>query len=394
MIFFHDKQWYRSEPLFSVEEEDEEAEEEDDDYGDDDNEDDEDHTIGANSQTAIPAAGRTSPSQETSTSALGSSVTTKKAEYEFLLFNYLLRFVHREGQIGDFARAGLLFLMDVAMSPGVPTSQSPGPGQPAPESDANVDAALALAEYILDGDFSEVLAAGLAAVYSLLPTKLEITTPVQAAEAAPGSTMVLGSSNVELSENQKEKQELERERLRAMGVEDSSSPDFKSRLDHFLRLIEFLQDVFRRNVVPDSPNSSLDPSTLVGSAIVQSILDAVRRVFLENVLYPSILECSDADGSAVAVMSYIDILLRTIEDPQLGEMLVEFLMSEDNTEDFTRSRMRPQALLNLNAPPVSKSAPVDKVHRLRRRKSTAMVLLEMEAPETRRQTEYFTSTLR
>lgn len=396
MIFFHDKQWYRSEPLFSVEEEDEEEDEFDEEEDEDD--DSADHTIGANSQNAVSTTGRTSPSQDTNASALTSSVTTKKPEYEFLLFNYLLRFVHREGQIGDFARAGLLFLMDVAMSPGEPPMQSSNSGtlssststSSVPENDASVDAALALAEYILDGDFSEVLAAGLAAVYSLLPSKLEITSSLKT-ETAPGTAMVLGSSGVELSEDQKEKLEIEREKYRAMGVEDSSSPDFKCRLDHFLKLIEFLQDVFRRNVVPDSPNASLDPSTLVGTAIVQSILDAVRRVFLENVLYPSILECSDSDGSAVAVMSYIDILIRTIESQQLGETLVDFLMSEDNTEDFTKSRMRPQALLNLNAPPVSRSGPVDKSSRLRRRKSTAMVLLEMEAPGTRRQSEYFTS---
>ena len=38
-------------------------------------------------------------------------------------------------------------------------------------SDPVSDAALALAEYVLDGDFSEVLGAGLGAVYSLLPSK-------------------------------------------------------------------------------------------------------------------------------------------------------------------------------------------------------------------------------
>ncbi|CAO3585862.1 unnamed protein product [Absidia cylindrospora] len=40
----------------------------------------------------------------------------KKPEYEFLLFTYLLRFVHWEGRSGDFARTGLLFLMEMATS--------------------------------------------------------------------------------------------------------------------------------------------------------------------------------------------------------------------------------------------------------------------------------------
>ncbi|CAL1704775.1 unnamed protein product [Somion occarium] len=404
MIFFHDKQWYRPEPLFSVEEEDEEEDEEEAEAGKPDDASPEEQSTSADESKARPSS--PSPSQETITSAPSSapqsSVTTKKPEYEFLLFNYLLRFVHREGQIGDFARAGLLFLMDVAMSPGE-SMHKPSGGEDSlnsststsssTDSDPNVDAALALAEYILDGDFSEVLAAGLAAVYSLLPSKLEIKPPSQT-ETASSTTMVLGGTTATLSETEKEADEAELDKKRSIGLEDSSSPSFKYRLDHFLKLLEFLQDVLKRNILPETADANFDASALVGSAIVQSILDAVRRVFLENVFYPSVLECSDSDGSAVAVMAYIEIMMRTLGYGQLGDLLVDFLMSEDNTEDFTRSRMRPHSLLNLssNGPPVSRSsAPVDRATKQKRRKSAAMALLELEAPETRRHTEYFTS---
>ena len=173
-----------------------------------------------------------------------------------------------------------------------------------------------------------------------------------------------------------------------MGLEESSSPDFKTRLDHFLKLLEFLQDVFRRNKAHDSSDGSLDPSSLVGSAIVQNILDAFRRVFLENILYPSVLECSEADGSAVAVMSYIEIMIRTLENGQLADLLIDFLMSEDNSEDLSSSRPRPHSMLNLGGklPPSTMSqAELSKKAKQRRRKSTAMTLLEMEAPGARRQ---------
>ncbi|KAL7283346.1 hypothetical protein ACG7TL_002775 [Trametes sanguinea] len=388
MIFFHDKQWYRPEPLFSVEEEDEEEEDE----GAKGEKPEIPEDPNAPQRPKSPA-----PSQHTDGSGLGSSTTTKKPEYEFLLFNYLLRFVHREGQIGDFARAGLLFLMDVAMSP-VDASQKASEDElrtssstmSVPENDPSTDAALALAEYILDGDFSDVLAAGLAAVYSLLPTKLEVKPPVPA-DATSGAAMILGSSVAEISQDEQEKLEEERERSRAMGVEESSSPDFKARLDHFLKLLEFLQDIFRRNVPRDD---SFDPSSLVGSAIVQSILDAVRRVFLENILYPSILECSDADGSAVAVMSYIEIMIRTLDGGQLADLLIDFLTSEDSTDDLDHSRNRPHSTLTLGGklPPSSMSqAELSRKAKQRRRKSTAMTLLEMEAPEARRKSSYFTS---
>jgi hypothetical protein len=381
MIFFHDKHWFHSEPLFTAD--DEHDEDENDDEENENQETKEGITIAElRKQAPSPV-----PSQATVTSAPG-TFQGKKPEYEFLLFNYLLRFVHREGQIGDFARAGLLFLMDVAMSPGEPTHKETTETAQALSLDPITEAALALAEYILDGDFSEVLGAGLGAVYSLLPSKLEFR-PHLASEMETGSAMVIGSGGPETEED-KEREEAALERNRALGVEDASNPDFKSRLDHFLKLLEFIQDVLRRNVVHDS---GTDPSSLVGTAIVQSILDAVRRIFLENVLYPSVLECSDNDGSAIAVMSYIEIMIRTLEDGPLSDLLINFLMSEDN-EGFSRPRLRTHSTLMLGAAlPFrdNKSATLTARNKLRKRKSSAMALLEMEAPDSNKQSEYFTS---
>ncbi|KAJ4487972.1 Retinoic acid induced 16-like protein-domain-containing protein [Lentinula aciculospora] len=376
MIFFHDKHWYRSEPLFSLEEQDEDQEDEE-----------EEHSVSAVAEPTQRSSSPT-PSQTTVTSVPVSSMSTKKPEYEFLLFNYLLRFVHREGQIGEFARAGLLLLMDVAMSPGEPVHRLTGEETPSETAaDPITDAALALAEYILDGDFSEVLGAGLGAVYSMLPSKLEFRPPTSA-DRSQETGMVIGSTWLE-TEDEKEMLEVFRTKSWAMGVEDANSPDFKSRLDHFLKMLEFIQDVLRRNIIQED----VDASSLVGTAIVSSILDAVRQIFLENVLYPTILECSDADGSAVAVMSYIDIMVRTLQDGQLADLLVGFLISEDNEE--VRPRPRPQSLMMLNnAPPQSSSAVVDKDAKSRRRKSSAMAILEMENPDTRKQSEYFTSMAR
>ncbi len=152
MIFFHDKHWYRSEPLFSVEEEEEEEEEnmsaeEDESEGDEDP----DTTLKA---IKINPSSSDGPESDTSSTLSHKTITTnqsqtqtlpqpdlqpKKTEYEFLLFNYLLRFVHREGHIGEFARAGLLFLMDVAMSSG-----ETGNTEDSPVADPVNDDALAL----------------------------------------------------------------------------------------------------------------------------------------------------------------------------------------------------------------------------------------------------------
>ncbi|KAH9005136.1 Retinoic acid induced 16-like protein-domain-containing protein [Lactarius hatsudake] len=355
MIFFHDKHWFHSEPLFSVEEGDEED------------------TSDGTSRSESP---ETVPQSETVTVAATPDVPThhKKSEYEFLLFNYLLRFVHREGQIGDFARAGLLFLMDVAMSPSDQVHRlskdesipSESPSEKA-ATDPISDAALSLAEYVLDGDFSDVLGAGLGAVYSQLPSKLEVHAPPIPDEIR-GASMVLGGQPSD--DEEAKAQAASREKNRAPGVEDSRAPDFKARLDHFLKLLEFLEDIFRRNV--------------------NSILEAVRQTFLENVLYPSILECSDTDGSAIAVMSYIEITIRTLEGGQLTDLLVNFLVSEDN-DDVAKPRPRPHSMLTLGSTPPSAAQNSDAQNKLRRRRSSAMMLLELEAPESTKQSGYFTS---
>ena len=366
MIFFHDKHVYPSDTLFSVEEEDEEG-------VDDESDDSSDTEPAEHRSDTVPGSGSSEVTEK-----------PKKSEYEFLLFNYLLRFVHREGQIGDFARAGLLFLMDVAMSPGDQDHRLSKDDLERAAADPIADAALSLAEYILDGDFSDVLGAGLGAVYSQLPSKLQVHAPT-VAEENKGASMVLGGCPVE-GEEAKTPTDM-RENIRSQELEDSRTTDFKTRLDHFLKLVEFLEDIFRRNVPKDNLDASLDPSALVGTAVVNSILTAIRQTFLENVLYPSILECSDADGSAVAVMSYIEVMIRTLERGQLTDLLVNFLVSEDN-DDVPKPR---PSTLTLGPSAPSKTQNTEVQDKLRRRRSSAMMLLELEAPVSTKQSGYFTS---
>ena len=377
MIFFHDKHWYHSEPLFSVEEEDEDEEEEEE-------EELEEEVVATTTLTALRSdrAVSPSPSQVTVTSA---GKPTKKPEYEFLLFNYLLRFVHREGHIGEFARAGVLFLIDVAVSPPDVDSQSiPEPSTL--DSDPADDAAMSLAEYILDGDFSDVLAAGLGAVYSSLPTKLAFFPDVPT--DGTGNAMKIGATTTAVEEEKEKLLEL-KERSRELGIEDARSVEFKAKMDHFLTLLVFLQDVLRRNVENEVVNSS----GAGGASIAHAILDAVRRIFLENIFYPTILECSDADGSSVAIMSYIEIMIRSLRDGPLANLLVGFLLTEDN-DDAKGSKLkeRPTMLTAIRHDGAPPSAMDEKKKKHRRRQSSAMILLEMEAPESRKQSEYFTSS--
>ncbi|CAJ0627407.1 4822_t:CDS:2 [Entrophospora sp. SA101] len=227
---------------------------------------------------------------------------TEKPEYEFFLFAYLLKFVHREGKCGDFARTGLLFIMELAE------------GQ--------------LGDYILESDFANIMAAGLGALYSQLPRKLMVKS--SSGGLTNGTLLGFGDNT-----------SAELERLRSGGIEVSSSQVFKGQLDSFLKLLEFCQDVLER---------------CLNSDISLALLQNIKTHFLENILYPSILECSDTDGSSVAVISYIDIILQTLEKEELINVVVGFLMDSDSDDEtfwkqtVANSKMaRRQSTLNLFA---------------------------------------------
>ncbi|KAF8937521.1 hypothetical protein BGZ47_009021 [Haplosporangium gracile] len=203
-----------------------------------------------------------------------------KRDYEFLLFTYLSKFVHREGKSGDFARTGLLFLMELATG--------------------------SLGEYILDSEFSSYLTAGVGALYSQLPRKLIVKTD-------PNNLTTSSTTSPP----------PEPKPSRRANTELSTSKDFQSRLDAFLRVLEFCQDVLMR-----CPNAE----------IATTLLASFKTVFLENILYPSILECSDTDGSSVAVISYIDLILQALEHEALVDQVVGFLMASEEEED-TRAKV-------------------------------------------------------
>ncbi|KAG0323141.1 hypothetical protein BGZ99_002917 [Dissophora globulifera] len=225
---------------------------------------------------------------DTSASKLQPSVDASKRDYEFLLFTYLSKFVHREGKAGDFARTGLLFLMELATG--------------------------SLGEYILDTDFATYLTAGIGALYSQLPRKLIVqggdenlprthtNNPADGAAAAAAAAAALP---------------IEPKHSRRANIELSTSADFQSRLDAFLKVLEFCQDVLMR-----CPNTE----------IAATLLSSFKTIFLENILYPSILECSDTDGSSVAVISYIDQILQVIEHGALVDLVVGFLMESDDDD--------------------------------------------------------------
>ncbi|GAA5938569.1 hypothetical protein JCM10213_006969 [Rhodosporidiobolus nylandii] len=373
----------------------------------------------------------------------------RRSDHDFLLFSYLLRFIHREGEVGDYAREGILSLVDVAF--GYPALHTPSFALPRTTSSSIVspsstvltaptsttaarEAVLAFAEYLLDSDFAEVLGAGLGALYGLLPSKLFVRTGsatagsaalqdgagVEPVTAAGG--MVLGGMGA-LHSEEGDAEELERQReeeedrLRAEGYGISGTSEVRDGLDGFLKLVEFAQDVLHRSTDGallagtgekhgDSHIGEVDEEDdvrqqkLVLNTLTTAVLGAVRTLFLQNVLYPSILECSETDGSAVAVLSYLDALLEVVQEgTKLEGAVLGFLMAEDEP-DLTGAgrppppRQRPSNVSTSSTPSAAFLAPQPTASHVKRRKSSALLLIERTAPSSSFHTvdPYFAST--
>ncbi|GAA6056768.1 hypothetical protein JCM3770_006123 [Rhodotorula araucariae] len=349
-------------------------------------------------------------------SQTSSASPRRRAEHDFLLFSYLLRFIHREGEVGDSAREGVLSLVDVAL--GYPALYNPSLSMhrtassstispasvllapPAPPTAAR-EAVLAFAEYLLDSDFADVLGAGLGALYGLLPTKLvvraEAATAVSAVadESQRAGGMVLGGmgplhdeADAEAVVRQREEEEL---RLRAEGYGLTGTAEFREGLDGFLKLVEFAQDVLRRSTDGPARDPEQEDSAdarqqhLVMGALTGAILTTVRDLFLQSVLYPSILECSETDGSAVAVLTYLDAMLGVVQEgSQLEAAIMSYLLAEEDVADPARPPHHPR-----RAHDSSSSSPRH-LAKLKGHKSSALLLVERTTP-AQHTSEYYTS---
>jgi hypothetical protein len=119
---------------------------------------------------------------------------------DFPLFYLLMDYIHHEGKIGDFARTGLLYIIEAASS------------------------SVALEQWIVESDLSTLMATGLGALYSQLSRKLVIDYPPHDLPA------VLAFSDYEHPKSNYE-------------IVSSCSPEFQAHLETFLSHLLFWQDV-------------------------------------------------------------------------------------------------------------------------------------------------------
>ncbi|KAK4100182.1 hypothetical protein N658DRAFT_473813 [Parathielavia hyrcaniae] len=188
---------------------------------------------------------------------------------DFPLFYLLMDYIHHEGKVGDFARTGLLYIVEAA-------SRS-----------------VLLEQWIVESDLSTLMATGLGALYSQLSRKLVIDHPPN--ELPP----ILAFSDYQHPKSNYE-------------VVSSCSFQFQSHLDTFLSHLLFWQDVLNhcRSV-----------------EVKSSLLEHFQVIFLQQLLYPSLLESSDVDGgSSVAVLTYLRRILESLDHPDMINLILHYLL--------------------------------------------------------------------
>ena len=201
---------------------------------------------------------------------------------EFPLFYLTLDYIHHDGRAGDFARTGLLYLIESAAH------------------------STSLEQWIIESDLATLMASGLGALYSQLSRKL-----VLAFDGEPSST----ETSIDAT----------RPRTPA-DVEKTTSPEFKAHLATFLSYLVFWQDVLEH---------------CSSSDVKQSLLDHFKFLFLQQLLYPSLIESSDRDGgSSVAVLTYLKCIIESIDHQDLVQVTFEYLLAipEATAEEKTPSR--------------------------------------------------------
>ncbi|KAI8942246.1 hypothetical protein NX059_000327 [Plenodomus lindquistii] len=207
---------------------------------------------------------------------------------DFPLCYQLIDHVHHEGRIGDFARTGLLYIFESA-SRSIPLEQ-----------------------WIVNSDLPTLMATGLGALYSQMSRKLSIQHP---AEDMP---LVLSLSDyAEVPPNPQ--------------AENFFGADFQNHLLTFLSYLTFWQDVLEHC-------RSVD--------VRHTLIDHFQILFLQQLLYPSLLESSDADGgSSVAVLTYLRHILDALDHPELVHMILQYLLALlDYTSGTSREPRSPAAV--------------------------------------------------
>ncbi len=212
---------------------------------------------------------------------------TRKDKDVFPLFYLTLDYVHHDGRVGDFARTGLLYIIESASH-----SET-------------------LERWIVESDLATLMASGLGALYSQLSRKLVLSFTKDSIPA------ILSFSDTPRPKTPSD-------------AEKTTSSDFQAHLATFLSYLVFWQDVLEHCGSED---------------VKRTLLDHFKLLFLQQLLYPSLMESSDADGgSSVAVLTYLRCIIESIDNAELILLTLQYLLAIPDIPEDERKPARPTTL--------------------------------------------------
>ncbi|ETN43012.1 uncharacterized protein HMPREF1541_02170 [Cyphellophora europaea CBS 101466] len=206
---------------------------------------------------------------------------------QFPLFFVLVQYVHDDGQTGDFARTGLLYLTETA-------SRSKQ-----------------LETWMIESDLAPQMASGLGALYSRLSRQFP---PLEASEMM---IPIIALSDATPSDS------------RSKETRDGFTRDLKE----FMTYLAFWQDTVNRCKSQD---------------VEDTLLDHFQVLFVQQLLYPSLLESSDVSGgSTAAVIAHLARILMALEPQKLAQRMLQYLLAA-KAADPDNITKRPRARFSMS----------------------------------------------
>ncbi|OAP56172.1 hypothetical protein AYL99_09351 [Fonsecaea erecta] len=186
---------------------------------------------------------------------------------QFPLFHVLVQYVHHDGPVGDFARTALLYLTETA------SKFKP------------------LETWMLESDLAPQMASGLGALYSRLSRQ---STPLGGQVAAPPIVCLSDCSEPPAS---------------LTAVPQVFRQDMKA----FFTYLAFWQDTLNH---------------CKSAEVSDTLLDHFQVLFVQQLLYPSLLESSDVEGgSTAAVITHLSRILLALDHDQLVDRILRYLLA-------------------------------------------------------------------
>jgi Retinoic acid induced 16-like protein/Family of unknown function (DUF5917) len=200
---------------------------------------------------------------------------------QFPLFYLLVEYVHHDGSTGDFARTGLLYLTETA------SRSKP------------------LEQWMIESDLAPQMASGLGALYSRLSRRLP---EISEGEKIPP---IIALSDSTITEDS------------ASEITAASQQEVKA----YLSYLAFWQDTLHH---------------CSSQEVTDTLLDHFQVLFVQQLLYPSLLESSDVDGGSTAsVLTHLFRTLDAIDEPSLVERILGYLLaSPENSSHPSRKRQQ------------------------------------------------------